>query len=488
MAKIRGAAVAGTFYPADPKVLTRDVQKFLDDASQTDGSRENKVAPKALIVPHAGYIYSGSVAASAYAKLLPLKSTITRVVLLGPCHRVPVGGLALCSADFFETPLGRVTIDKELSAKVSKRPQVFTFDDTHVEEHSLEVHLPFLQTILNDFTLLPIVVGQASPQEVAEVLEDVWGGEETLIIISTDLSHFLNYEDCQALDSQTVKAIESLTPSKIGNNQACGRIPMRGLLEVAHARGMDIQTLDVKNSGDRAGSHDRVVGYGAWMLSGGRQPSAHESFAYKMQSVMKRYGPTLLQLAAASIKRGITHQTPAKLDIESFPESLRQYGACFVTIEKDGGNLRGCIGSLQPHQSLAKDVADNAYKAGFADPRFPPLQKEELKDLSLHISVLSPSFPIKFTSEADLLEQLRPHVDGLIIQDGNQRALFLPSVWEKIGNKKQFLTHLKIKAGLSADHWSDSFQAWRFITEGIHSEQLDEPGKLWQDEAKKHPL
>jgi AmmeMemoRadiSam system protein B/AmmeMemoRadiSam system protein A len=484
MALIRAAAVAGTFYSDNPEVLKADIDGFLKEAQIKHAPNEDETPPKALVAPHAGYIYSGAVAASAYIKLLPIKEQIKRVILLGPAHRVPVGGLALCSADYYETPLGRVPLDKALSKKISKLPQVFTFDDTHLQEHSLEVHVPFLQTILNDFTLLPLVVGQASAREVAEVLESVWGSDETLIVISTDLSHFLDYENCNKLDSETVDAIEKMDVHRINGNQACGRIPLKGMLDVARHKGMEITTLDVRNSGDTAGTKDRVVGYGSWMLFGGNQPSEYEIFAGKMKAVLDQYGTTLLKLAAASIKRGVGHNPPPNIDLKSFPASLQIDGAAFVTIEKDGGNLRGCIGSLQAHQPLIKDITDNAYKAAFSDPRFPRVEESELKDLSLHISVLSPSFEIDFEDQQDLLNQLRPHKDGLIIQDGSRRALFLPSVWEKLPEKEQFLGHLKLKAGMSADHWSGSFQAWRFITEGVHSENLDDPLKLWQDSTQ----
>ena len=217
----------------------------------------------------------------------------------------------------------------------------------------------------------------------------------------------------------------------INGNQACGRIPLKGMLEIARHKGMDIATLDVRNSGDTAGTKDRVVGYGSWMISGGNQPSEHEIFAGKMKAVLDQYGPTLLKLAAASIKRGTGHNPPPNVDLVSFPASLQSDGAAFVTIEKDGGNLRGCIGSLQAHQPLIKDITDNAYKAAFSDPRFPRVEEAELKDLSIHISVLSPSFEIDFEDQQDLLDQLRPDKDGLIIQDGARRAVFLPSVLGK---------------------------------------------------------
>jgi len=481
MTNIRTSAVAGSFYPDDPAVLHDDLQRLLDAAEINHGPVEGDPAPKALIVPHAGYIYSGPIAASAYVKLRPLKDVIKRVVLLGPCHRVPVGGLALSSADFYETPLGRIPLDKELTHKIENMPQVFTFDATHLEEHSLEVHLPFLQTILRDFSLLPLVVGQASSKEISDVLNQIWGGPETLIIVSTDLSHFLDYDKAQQLDRQTTQAIEQFDLHKIGNNQACGRIPLKGLLENAHQRAMDITTLDVRNSGDTSGAHDRVVGYGAWMITGGRPPSEEDAFSYKIKAILQRYGTTLLRVAAASIKRGVSHGRAINVDLSTFPDSLQIKAACFVTIEKDGGKLRGCIGSLEAHAPLVNDCVTNAFKAAFKDPRFPQVGADELSDLSLHISVLSPSFPMTFNDQKDLLSQLRPHIDGLIIEDGAMRAIFLPSVWEKIEDKEQFLSHLKLKAGMRADHWSSTFKAWRFISEGVHSEELDDPSILWQD-------
>ena len=247
---------------------------------------------------------------------------------------------------------------------------------------------------------------------MADVLDNLWGGEETLIVISTDLSHFLDYEACQALDTKTVSAIENFDLTRIANNQACGRIPVKGMLETAKARGMEITTLDVRNSGDTAGSKDRVVGYGSWMLTGGKQLSAHEAFAHKMQSILKRYGTTLLQVSAASIKRGAIHKTKINLDLDSFPDALKTYGASFVTIEKNGGQLRGCIGTLQGYQPLVQDIAENAYKAAFSDPRFPQVSQDELKDLSLHISVLSLHLKLILKHKTTCLPSYAPTLMG----------------------------------------------------------------------------
>lgn len=263
MTYIRPPAVAGAFYPADPATLTRDIQGYLDDV-ETVAPAAHGSAPKAIIVPHAGYVYSGPIAAAAYAKLAPFKDKISRVVLLGPCHRVAVSGIALSSADSFATPLGDVPIDHGADADLLALSQVQVFDATHEPEHSLEVQLPFLQSVLGDFKLLPMVVGDASPREVADVLQTVWGGEETLIVISSDLSHYLDYDTARTLDQQTCLAIEALDAQAIGDAQACGRMPVKGALEIAKRLGMSVETLDLRNSGDTAGPRNQVVGYGAW--------------------------------------------------------------------------------------------------------------------------------------------------------------------------------------------------------------------------------
>ena len=223
--------------------------------------------PKALIVPHAGYIYSGPIAASAFAQLKELKHIVKRVILLGPCHRVPLRGLATSSADYFETPLGTIRIDREAIKQIASLPQVEEFDLTHQQEHSLEVQLPFLQEILDDFSLVPLVVGEASAEDVSEVIDTLWGDEETLIVISSDLSHYHDYNTARAMDTKTCHAIENMNPSDIHYDQACGRNPVTGLLVAAKKHGLQVTTLDLRNSGDTAGDKSSVVGYGAWALS-----------------------------------------------------------------------------------------------------------------------------------------------------------------------------------------------------------------------------
>jgi AmmeMemoRadiSam system protein B len=258
MPSIREPAVAGLFYPDDPQQLQQSIHHYLDLAN-TGGT-----APKALIVPHAGYRYSGEIAASAYQLLKQVSDTIHNVVLIGPSHRVGFRGVAIPSVDYFATPLGDVLIDKRKIATISDLPFVQVRDDAHLQEHSLEVQIPFLQELSDDFSLIPIVAGDTSAEEIGMVLERLWGGPETLIVISSDLSHYHDYSTAVQMDYETSKAIEQLSPELITYESACGRIPVNGLLTVARKFGLSAQTLDLRNSGDTAGSKDKVVGYGAY--------------------------------------------------------------------------------------------------------------------------------------------------------------------------------------------------------------------------------
>ena len=268
-ANIRPTAVAGTFYPAHAEPLLNQVQHFLE---QTKLHRQTR-PPKAIIVPHAGYIYSGAIAANAYALLRPLRNRICRVVLLGPVHHVPVGGLAVPSVTAFASPLGTVPLDQVALASLADLRQVVVDDRCHAKEHSLEVHLPFLQSVLENFKLVPLAVGDASTADVAEVLERLWGGDETLIVVSSDLSHYLTYLVAQQRDAMTAQAVLDLRID-ISHEQACGATPMNGLLLAARHHGLRPALLDLRNSGDTSGDKSCVVGYAAFALYEDK-PHAH---------------------------------------------------------------------------------------------------------------------------------------------------------------------------------------------------------------------
>jgi AmmeMemoRadiSam system protein B/AmmeMemoRadiSam system protein A len=432
-AEVRPAAVAGMFYPVDPRELADEVAGHLDRARE---SEQAPGFPKALIVPHAGYIYSGPIAAGAYDLLRPARGVVKRVVVLGPCHRVPVRGLALPQASAFDTPLGRIPLDTEGASAIRDLPQVVDSAATHAEEHALEVQLPFLQQALGDFSLVPLVVGDVGPEKVAEVLERLWGGLETLVVISSDLSHYHAYDSAREIDRGTVQAILGLD-SRISHEQACGATPIAGLLLAAKRRGLAPRLLDCRNSGDTAGDKRRVVGYASFAIGG-------EAAGYGAE-----HGRALLRIARASIADALGAARANPVADESW---LRESRATFVTLIQ-GENLRGCVGALEARRPLADDVAANARAAAFDDSRFKPLALDELARTALEVSLLSTPKTLDFDNHDDLLRKLRPGIDGVILEETGEgrRGTFLPQVWEDLPDPAQFIERLKQKAGVAAD-------------------------------------
>jgi AmmeMemoRadiSam system protein B/AmmeMemoRadiSam system protein A len=418
------------FYPGDPRTLAAEVDELLGGTG-TPAPRLGY--PKALIVPHAGYIYSGGVAARAYDELVPACGTVKRVVLFGPTHRVAVQGLAVPSVGGFATPLGTVRIDTEALDSVRDLRQVVVSDAAHAMEHSLEVQLPFLQKMLGNFSLAPFAVGMASVAEVAEVIERLWGGPETLVVISTDMSHYHSYQQARAIDGATIERIAAFA-TDIHHEEACGATPLNGLLSFAKKKDLSLKLLAACNSGDSAGGKGRVVGYSAFGLYEGGEVSFEEA------------GETLLSVARGSIERDLL----GKPEVMAAASWLNQTGATFVTLTKEGA-LRGCIGSLQAARALAEDVAQNALGAAFRDPRFPAMTPGEWPQCRVEVSLLSTPKPVRFADEADLLEQIEAGVDGLIVEADGKRGTFLPQVWEDLADKRAFLAHLLRKAGLPAD-------------------------------------
>lgn len=259
---IREPAVAGSFYPGSAAELESSIQTYLAQVDNQDSSAQ----PVAMIVPHAGYIYSGPIAASGYAQLVPYADSISRVVLLGPSHRVPLLGIASSSLDSFKTPLGDIPLDKEAIEQLNHLPFIQKYDEAHQWEHSLEVQLPFLQKVLKQFTLVPLVIGQVDDTQVSEVIETLWQEQNTLILISSDLSHYLDYNKARQCDKATCEAIEDFKPQNIHYEQACGRSGIAGMLISAQKHHLQVKTLDLRNSGDTAGTKDSVVGYGCWLF------------------------------------------------------------------------------------------------------------------------------------------------------------------------------------------------------------------------------
>ncbi len=434
MSDIRPPAVAGSFYPGDARALGAEVRALLAAAPAATGNVETR---KARVVPHAGYVYSGPTAAAGYALLAPIRDRIRRVVLLGPTHRVAIRGLALPGVDAFETPLGTIPVDAAAVASLADLPQVVTSAAAHAQEHSLEVHLPFLQTVLGEFTLVPLAVGHASPDDVATVLDRLWGGPETLIVVSSDLSHYLPYATAVRTDRGTVGDILRLDPH-VEHDHACGATPINGLLALARLHPLRPELVDLRNSGDTAGDRSRVVGYAAIAF--------HETDAVDASDASDHRGRTLLAIARAAIGRQLGLELSAR-DDAAF---LREPGATFVTLTVNG-RLRGCIGSLEAVRPLGEDVTKNARSAAFLDPRFGPLSLREFETVAVEVSLVAPAEPVAFTDEADLLRRLRPGVDGVTLEWEGRRGTFLPQVWDDLPQPASFLAHLRQKTGLPAD-------------------------------------
>jgi len=320
----------------------------------------------------------------------------------------------------------------------------------HQQEHSLEVQLPFLQEVLGEaIRVLPMAVGSATPQQVAEVLERLWGGPETVIVISSDLSHYHPYDAAQAIDTATVQKVLRGEPD-LDHRQACGATPVNGLLVAAARHGLKPRLLAQCNSGDTAGPRDRVVGYASLAFEAAGAGPAHPGLPGDA-------GNTLVLAAAAAVIRSVGVQARA----DTSAPWLRQPGATFVTLKRNA-QLRGCIGSLQAHRPLLEDVEHNALAAAHRDPRFQPLARGELQALRVEVSLLSPSEPMRFASQEDALAQLRPGVDGLVLQWQGRRSTFLPQVWEELREPREFMAHLKRKAGLAADFWAADVSLARY--------------------------
>jgi hypothetical protein len=446
----RPAAVAGMFYPADARLLKHQLAQYLGAVAPSAAQG----TPKLLIVPHAGYVYSGAVAAHGYALLARWRERIKRVLLLGPAHRVAVNGLAAPTVDFFESPLGRVAIDREALAQLTDLPQVVVSDAAHALEHSLEVQLPFLQTMLESFTLVPLVVGRVGAEDAVAVLERLWGGDETLIVISSDLSHYHPYHDAQLMDRATVEGMLKFDTA-LDHEQACGATPIAAALLAARAHDLAPRLLDLRNSGDTVGDRSHVVGYCA--------------MAFEAQTPLTRRPPLEGDEAEAALGQALLARArnaiAATFDMPPGPEpghaELAEIGATFVTLHR-GGELRGCIGALEASRPIDEDVRIHALQAAFHDPRFAPLQLHELVDLEIEVSLLAPAQLLAVRSEAEAFDALRPGLDGVILQWRQRRATFLPQVWEQLPEPDAFLAALKRKAGLRADFWAPDLQLWRY--------------------------
>ncbi|HVZ65487.1 MAG TPA: AmmeMemoRadiSam system protein B [Lacunisphaera sp.] len=455
--KVREPAVAGIFYPAAPGALAQAVDRYLAAAPAASPGRL-----KALICPHAGYEFSGPVAAAGF-RLLRGQSFDT-VVVLAPSHYAYLRAASVSAADVFRTPLGDVPISRHARELAQLRPfelepacavqtppwagqsphhlprGVPATADTW--EHADEVEVPFLQRTLDRFQLVPVVVGDVDPSAAARALDQILD-TRTLLVASSDLSHYHSYADANARDRRCIDAICALDADWLGDEEACGRIPIQILLQLARQHGWHARLLDYRNSGDTAGSRDRVVGYAAIAFY---EPAPADGYSPAERRQLLSLARRALRTAAES--GGVPDATGAGL-----PPNLAEPRACFVTLTV-GGELRGCIGNLEPRLPLWRAVMDNARNAALHDPRFRAVRPAEVDAIAIEISVLTKPEPLAFRSPEDLLRQLRPGEDGVVLQlpDGGG-ATFLPQVWEQIPDKMSFLDRLAEKAGSLAGDW-----------------------------------
>jgi AmmeMemoRadiSam system protein B/AmmeMemoRadiSam system protein A len=443
---VRDPAVAGLFYPSDPERLRADVTEHVRAAAQPD----DPTPPKAVIAPHAGYRYSGPTAGAAYKALAPRRGRVARVVLAGPAHRVPIEGVAVSTAEAWRTPLGDLPLDAETTRDLVERGDAVESDEAHRPEHSLEVHLPFIHEVLGRVAILPLVIGRAAPELVARVLERTWGGEETAVVISSDLSHYLDDHAARARDHRTEVAILEGRSDDVGPYDACGCVPISGLLVAARDLGVVARTLATATSADTSGDTSRVVGYGSFGF-GVPQPLDDADRAW------------LSAYARAALRSEPDPDLGDPVGVGDVPARARAPGASFVTLEVDG-QLAGCIGSLEPVRPLWRDVAHNARAAAFEDPRFAPIDRGAIDRAVMKISVLSALEPMPGLRPV-VLSSVRPGVDGLVLAAEGRRGTFLPAVWDKLTEPNDFLDQLVVKTGLEAGQWPDAARVWRYTTD-----------------------
>ena len=468
LAIYRTPAVAGVFYSGDKARLDSEVEHYL---SSLRGGTEFQ--PRILIVPHAGYVYSASTAAKAYVGLKKYSDKIKTVILLGPSHREAFKGVALSSVDYFTTPLGKIALNKEILSQLALNPQFKFNDKAHKEEHSLEVQLPFLQKVLKNFKIVPLVYGDVSPEIIADAISPLLQRSDVLLVVSADLSHYNNYQTAQTIDSYTAELVEHNT-AEVEDHMSCGATGINAALIMAKNQFLRPTTLDLINSGDTSGEKNKVVGYGAWSFhqenNAQQNLSKLEQETQNLQQFAESYGQELLQVVARALQKAVTEHKNYSPSRQDYSDEIFNKGASFVTLKKNN-ELRGCVGTVIPHEAIAQDVSENTFRAAMEDDRFQPLSQEELPFLSFSISLLTGFEPINYKDSDDLLSQIKAGVDGIIIRDGDRQGLFLPSVWQELSNKEEFMKHLKIKAGINPSYWSENLKVYRFRTVEIKNNE-----------------
>lgn len=453
---VREAAVAGQFYPADSSALREQVLSYV--RAETPPTESVRM----LISPHAGYPFSGPVAGIGYAAI---DRDVRTVILIGPPHRYPVKSMSLPEVDAYETPLGRVELDKDVTAKLRESPLVGSTPRAHAMEHCLEVQIPFIQVLLPEAKIVPLLAGGVDPKAAAELLLPLID-DKTLLVCSSDFSHFHDHEKARRLDRRSIETI--MSGDEDGFIEACGEKPIRIVMHLAERMGLEPRLLDARDSYETAPpaykDPGRVVGYASIVYlpsdvadSTGNRSTSKDSVgagepdaAVALSDEDRRY---LLRLARKSLVAAVHNQPPPEpADVS---ENLRKECGCFVTLTS-GGRLRGCIGYIEGVKPLYRAVIDNARNAALRDHRFPPVKPGEPDEITVEISVLTPPEPLEYESPDDLLRKLQAGKDGIILRKGPHQSTYLPQVWEQLPDKKEFLQRLSRKAGMPPDGWKSA--------------------------------
>ncbi len=445
------AVYAGTFYPENPDELNDLLNSYKQDINIDYRS-------KAVIVPHAGYIYSGHAAMAGFQYLEPSEN----IFIIAPSHHESFNNIALPEYTFFETPLGNLEVNNKLIAEIAEKFPCIVADEVFDKEHSIEVQLPFIQNLFMpqrqsavDFVkslkkvgkkirIVPVLVGNCDYRLISDLISTYW--ESSSFVISSDLSHYYPIQECRQIDTYTATIIETGRIEFLQPQQACCMVGIKGLVDFANNNDCSMVRAEMYNSGDICNEKDKVVGYGSWFL----YTDSRNEF------IERYYSRYVIEIARQSIIASINQE---EFIPRGIPTVLTQYGASFVTL-KLKGELRGCIGSVYPTKPLILDIIDNAKNAAFQDPRFEPLTIDELEDIEVSVSILSSIERINFKDERDLLSKIYPY--GIILAERDKRAVYLPVVWEQLPDREIFLNSLKEKAGLPPNYFSRSLEAYKF--------------------------
>jgi AmmeMemoRadiSam system protein B/AmmeMemoRadiSam system protein A len=452
---VRNAAKAGTWYPADSTRVQKDIDHLTRLARKTRVYIPANKKLKALILPHAGYAYSGWTAAHAVF-LLPGKQ-FSKVILMGPDHYIGFRNGAISDVSAYETPLGTTKLHPHAATLRNGSNLFQAIPSSDRAEHSLEMVLLFLQSYIENLQIVPIVVGPTQIPQFADALEGIWDAN-SLLVVSSDLSHFLSYDNAVERDRETIRWITKLNATKLlkSENRACGSTPISVLIHLARRHQWQPVLLHYSNSGDTSGDRSRVVGYAAIAFFGDQHMQENTELN---QHLNEEQGQVLVRLARQTIMEELGEAVPPH-ESESVKSSLSEscyqaHCGIFVTL-KINGQLRGCIGSLTASEPLSDGVRTNAINAAFRDPRFSPLTEKELPKVEIEVSILSEPQPLEYSDADDLIKKLRVHIDGVIIRKGHASATFLPQVWEQLPAPEEFLSHLCMKAGLGSEAWRNT--------------------------------